>query len=190
MPHENSPLLPQSKGTRTVEYGLPMRTETSIYDRFTPGRKRMILALVSLAGMIPCEHFPLLTRICPWLTFSFFFYRERCIVFVIGSFVPCIPQISRDLDTTGTIIKQVFLSACDPCSHDLQLTWDRPTQTRSLAVSCYMVSGALGNLTWSTYAGFCELNIIFQFNPRKPYGLPVLRYYRRPSWRDVIHSSD
>ena len=27
----------------------------------------------------------------------------------------------------------------------------------SLAVSCYMVSGALGNLTWSNYAGFCQL---------------------------------
>jgi len=102
MPHEDSPLLPKSKGTRTLEYGLPMRTETSIYDRFTPGRKRIILALVSLAGMIP--------------------------LFVIGSFVPCIPQISRDLNTTGTVI--------------------------NLAVSCYMVSGAMGNLTWSTYAGF------------------------------------
>jgi len=54
MPHENSPLL--SKNNDCVEYGLPMKTETSIYDRFTPQRKRMILALVSLAGMIPREY--------------------------------------------------------------------------------------------------------------------------------------
>jgi hypothetical protein len=33
----------------------------------------------------------------------------------------------------------------------------------SLAVSCYMVSGALGNLTWSNYAGFCQLHL-FLFN--------------------------
>lgn len=101
MTHENTPLLPQNKNTHQVEYGLPTKTETS-YDRFTPGRKRIILALVSLSGMIP--------------------------LFVIGSFVPCIPQISRDLRTTGTVV--------------------------NLAVSCYMVSGALGNLTWSNYAGF------------------------------------
>ena len=54
MPHENSPLL--SKTNDCVEYGLPMKTETSIYDRFTPRRKRMILVLISLAGMIPREY--------------------------------------------------------------------------------------------------------------------------------------
>jgi len=54
MPHENSPLL--SKNNDCVEYGLPMKTETSIYDRFTPQRKRMILVLISLAGMIPREY--------------------------------------------------------------------------------------------------------------------------------------
>ena len=54
MTHEDSPLLPQNKNTHRVEYGLPTKTETSSYDRFTPGRKRMILALVSLSGMIPC----------------------------------------------------------------------------------------------------------------------------------------
>ncbi|KAI0294293.1 MFS general substrate transporter [Multifurca ochricompacta] len=103
MPYENSPLLPQNESTIiTLEYGLKTKPETSIYDRFTPARKRMILTLVSLAGMIP--------------------------LFVIGSFVPCIPQISRDLHTTGSVV--------------------------NLAVSFYMVSGAIGNLTWSTYAGF------------------------------------
>jgi hypothetical protein len=50
---EDSPLLPQNKNTHRIEYGLPTKTETS-YDLFTPGQKRMILALVSLSGMIPC----------------------------------------------------------------------------------------------------------------------------------------
>jgi hypothetical protein len=40
------------------------------------------------------------------------FRWEPWIVFVIGSFVPCIPQISRDLRTTGTVVKQVILSCC------------------------------------------------------------------------------
>lgn len=54
MPHETSPLL--SKNDDCVEYGLPTKIETSIYDRFTPQRKRMILVLISLAGMIPREY--------------------------------------------------------------------------------------------------------------------------------------
>jgi hypothetical protein len=54
MTHENSPLLPRER-KQGVEYGLPTKTEFSTYDRFTPQRKRMILALVSLAGMIPCK---------------------------------------------------------------------------------------------------------------------------------------
>jgi len=55
MTNETSPLLPENRSTHCVEYGLPKKTE-STYDRFTPGQKRMILALVSLAGMIPCEY--------------------------------------------------------------------------------------------------------------------------------------
>src|SRR5260221_67396 len=103
MPHETSPLL--SKNDDCMEYGLPTKTGTSIYDRFTPQRRRMILVLISLAGMIPREYpasalamyrSPLWLTLCMWLSFT---------VFVIGSFVPCIPQISRDLRTTGTVIK-------------------------------------------------------------------------------------
>jgi hypothetical protein len=51
-----------------VEYGLPKKTEMSTYDRFTSRQKRIILALVSLAGMIPCKS---LFHIFPWLTGSF-----------------------------------------------------------------------------------------------------------------------
>jgi hypothetical protein len=111
MAHENTPLLPQNKNTHRVEHGLPTKTETS-YDRFTPGQKRIILALVSLSGMIPCTSIiPVARTYCPdWLTGPF--RREPWIVFVIGSFVPCIPQISRDLRTTGTVVKQVILSFC------------------------------------------------------------------------------
>jgi hypothetical protein len=107
MTNETSPLLPENRTTHCVEYGLPKKTELSTYDRFTPARKRMILALVSLAGMIPCESksfFPAAyVTLGRWLTSPFLSGIPK--VFVIGSFVPCIPQISRDLRTTGTVIK-------------------------------------------------------------------------------------
>ena len=73
MTHENSPLLPPNKNTHRVEYGLPTKTETSSYDRFTPARKRMIVALVSLSGMIPCMPIiPVLTQtvLADWLILS------------------------------------------------------------------------------------------------------------------------
>ena len=57
MTYETSPLLPKNGSTQHVEYGLPTKVEVSTYDRFTSGRKRMILALVSLAGMIPRKPF-------------------------------------------------------------------------------------------------------------------------------------
>jgi len=113
MPYENSPLLPNGKSTHCVEYGLPIKTETSIYDRFTPQRKRMILVLISLAGMIPCEHLcpcPCLFDVHLCALADFVCASDYFLVFVIGSFVPCIPQISRDLRTTGAVIKQVFFS--------------------------------------------------------------------------------
>jgi hypothetical protein len=42
-----------------------------------------------------------------------------------------------------------------------ELTLNVPLM-HSLAVSCYMVSGAFGNLTWSTYAGFCVFHFPIQ----------------------------
>jgi hypothetical protein len=53
-------------------------------------------------------HYSRCSHILSWLTGPF--CREPWIVFVIGSFVPCIPQISRDLRTTGTVVKQVIRS--------------------------------------------------------------------------------
>ena len=67
MTHEDSPLLPQNKNdTHRVEYGLTTKAEISSYDRFTAGRKRIILALVSLSGMIPCTSLiPIAHTYCP-----------------------------------------------------------------------------------------------------------------------------
>ncbi|PPR07301.1 hypothetical protein CVT26_012420 [Gymnopilus dilepis] len=57
-----------------------------VYRRFSPGRKRIIVGMVSGCGLIP--------------------------LFVTGSFTPSIPQIAKDLDTTGSIVNlAVSLSA-------------------------------------------------------------------------------
>ncbi|KAK0227603.1 MFS general substrate transporter [Armillaria fumosa] len=60
----------------------PLLTEVSrheeIYNRFSPGRKRMIVALVSWSALVP--------------------------MFASGSFIPAIPQIAHDMKTTGTTI--------------------------------------------------------------------------------------
>ncbi|EIW61025.1 MFS general substrate transporter [Trametes versicolor FP-101664 SS1] len=71
------------------------------YQRFTPARKRVIVALSAWAAVIP--------------------------MLASSSFVPSIPQIARDLGTTGEVI--------------------------SLAVSLALVSGSAGSLLWATYSG-------------------------------------
>ncbi|KAG1862677.1 major facilitator superfamily domain-containing protein [Suillus subluteus] len=53
---------------------LASTTHEAIYDRFTPDQKRWIVFLVSLAGLLP--------------------------MFVSATFVPSIPQIAKDLDST------------------------------------------------------------------------------------------
>ncbi|GBE82904.1 MFS general substrate transporter [Sparassis crispa] len=72
-----------------------------VYLRFSPRQKRVVVAVVSWAGLIP--------------------------LFVSGSFVPSIPQIARELHSTGPVI--------------------------SLAVSLAMLSGAISSLIWATYSG-------------------------------------
>lgn len=69
MASEETPLLPE--GNILVDHD-------HVYDRFTPRRKRGILALVSCSGLIP--------------------------FFVSGTFIPAIPQIARDLSTTPEMV--------------------------------------------------------------------------------------
>ncbi|KAF5330126.1 hypothetical protein D9611_010544 [Ephemerocybe angulata] len=73
-----------------------------LYQRFSPRRKKFIVAMVSFCGLIP--------------------------LFISGTFIPCIPQISRDLDTTGTVV--------------------------SLAVSLSIFGVSFGSLVASSYSTF------------------------------------
>ncbi|EMD34241.1 hypothetical protein CERSUDRAFT_117129 [Gelatoporia subvermispora B] len=73
-----------------------------VYQRFTSAQKRIIVLIVSWGGVLP--------------------------LFVSGSFVPSIPQIARELGSTGSII--------------------------NLAVSLSLFSGAICSLVWATYSGY------------------------------------
>ncbi|PBK92229.1 MFS general substrate transporter [Armillaria gallica] len=84
----------------------PLLNEVSrheeIYNRFSSGRKRTIVALVSWSALVP--------------------------MFASGSFIPAIPQIAHDMNTTGTTI--------------------------SFAVSLPTFTASLGALVFATYSGF------------------------------------
>ncbi|KAK0493376.1 MFS general substrate transporter [Armillaria luteobubalina] len=84
----------------------PLLTEVSrheeIYNRFSPGRKRTIVALVSWSALVP--------------------------MFASGSFIPAIPQIAHDMNTTGTTI--------------------------SFTVSLSIFAASLGAMVFATYSGF------------------------------------
>ncbi|CCM04535.1 uncharacterized protein FIBRA_06716 [Fibroporia radiculosa] len=73
-----------------------------VYDRFTARQKRTIVFVVSWAALIP--------------------------LFVSGSFVPSIPQVAREFDSTGSVV--------------------------NLAVSLSLFSSSVSSLFWATYSGF------------------------------------
>ncbi|KAI0046836.1 MFS general substrate transporter [Auriscalpium vulgare] len=79
-----------------------VRQEDAVYQRFSPARKRGIVTIVSATGLVP--------------------------FFVSGSFVPSIPEVAREFDSTGPVI--------------------------NLAVSLSLLVGSLGTVVWATYAGF------------------------------------
>ncbi|KAF8521416.1 major facilitator superfamily domain-containing protein [Hysterangium stoloniferum] len=73
-----------------------------IYDRFTQPQKRLITSLISFVGLIA--------------------------PFALGSFIPCVPEIAKDLHTTDAVI--------------------------NYTVGVYNLVLAVGNLVWAPYAGF------------------------------------
>ena len=84
MPSEETPLLSTDSDRNDV------------YLRFSPTRKKIILVTVSACGLLNCMFIDIL--------YSFILYLLLP-VFVVGTFTPSIPQIAKDLDTTGAVIK-------------------------------------------------------------------------------------
>ncbi|KAF8888354.1 major facilitator superfamily domain-containing protein [Infundibulicybe gibba] len=76
MSSEESPLL-ESDPNVLREYATVAKRE-QVYERFSKSRKRVILVMVAWCGLIP--------------------------LFVSGSFIPSIPQISKDLNSTPSVV--------------------------------------------------------------------------------------
>jgi hypothetical protein len=72
-----------------------------VYDRFTPKRKRTIVAMCAWGSVVPCAY-SILSPMGARLTLSE--------VLVSGSFVPAIPQIADDLNTTPSKAAYVMIS--------------------------------------------------------------------------------
>ena len=92
MPCEETPLL-EAKNDRDT-----------VYQRFSPKTTNTIVAMVSGCAVLPSEwrcHIIAddnIWRLMMLLSQSF-------IVFVIGTFSPCIPEIAKDLDSTSAMVK-------------------------------------------------------------------------------------
>ncbi|KAH9921917.1 MFS general substrate transporter [Amylocystis lapponica] len=104
-PSEESPLLARVSQDEVEE----VLQHEKVYNRFSIRQKRAVVAIVSCAGLIP--------------------------LFVSGCIVPAIPQIARELGTTGSIV--------------------------NLSVSLSMVSAAITNMLWATYSGYYGRRPIF-----------------------------
>ncbi|KAJ3829318.1 MFS general substrate transporter [Lentinula raphanica] len=116
MPEETTPLLqsdsspnsPHQQGyIEAVESNTTAKTiseeeHNAIYNRFSKGRKIVIVALISVCGLLP--------------------------LFISGSFFPSIPAISRDMDTSPSVV--------------------------SLTVSVSIFAACIGALAGASYSGF------------------------------------
>jgi hypothetical protein len=100
MASEETPLLTSERRQNVVD----SEHQTSTYDQFSPRKKAMILAMVSFCGLLPRTF---VTFPASWMPLSgvtvVLIYMIT--VLIPGSFVPLIPQIARDLDSTGSIVR-------------------------------------------------------------------------------------
>ena len=95
---EEGPLLasPPSTGDGDV---FEFEQLEDLYQRFSPTQKRLIVGLIAYAGLFPCK--------------SFFKDNQHpanhsqvdLLDLASGSFIPSIPEMARELDTTDSIIR-------------------------------------------------------------------------------------
>ncbi|TCD61852.1 hypothetical protein EIP91_007842, partial [Steccherinum ochraceum] len=103
MSSEQTPLLEAATAVDEQNVLEETRQERDpIYDRFTSAQKRAIVLHVTFSGVIP--------------------------LFVSGSFIPSLPQIAKEFNSTGPII--------------------------NLAVSASVFAACFGSLFWAVYSGY------------------------------------
>ncbi|EIW61033.1 MFS general substrate transporter [Trametes versicolor FP-101664 SS1] len=99
--HEETPLLAQAEALESGPSSAGLSKHDKQYNRFSPSQKRAIVGLLSWVGLLP--------------------------FLASGSFVPSVPEIARELNSTGPVI--------------------------NLAITLSIICAALGGLVWATYSG-------------------------------------
>ncbi|OJT01991.1 MFS antiporter QDR3 [Trametes pubescens] len=99
--HEETPLLAQAEALESGPSHTGLSKHDKQYNRFSPSQKRAIVGLLSWVGLLP--------------------------FLASGSFVPSVPEIARELKSTGPVI--------------------------NLAITLSIICAALGGLVWATYSG-------------------------------------
>ncbi|KAI0761486.1 MFS general substrate transporter [Trametes elegans] len=98
--HEETPLLAQAEALESGSSATLTKHDAQ-YNRFATAQKRSIFALLSWVGLLP--------------------------FLASGSFVPSVPEIARELHSTGPVI--------------------------NLAITLSITSAVVGSLVWATYSG-------------------------------------
>jgi hypothetical protein len=139
-PCEGSRNKMSSEGTPLL-LSEPSIKHEAVYTRFSKPRKRVLVALVSWCGLIPR-----MSGVFFWQNRNYILIKLTK-VFVSGTFIPSIPQIAKDLNSTGPVIRygrEHFVLSCN-------------TNTDySLAVSLSIFAACLGGLSGASYSTFCE----------------------------------
>uniref|UniRef100_A0A0W0EYQ7 Major facilitator superfamily (MFS) profile domain-containing protein n=2 Tax=Moniliophthora roreri TaxID=221103 RepID=A0A0W0EYQ7_MONRR len=110
-PNENDLESVSTTSSTTAREISAAEAHNVIYERFTRKEKAFILSLVSYVGLIP--------------------------LFVSGSFFPSIPDIAKDLNTTGEVV--------------------------SLAVSVSVLAACFGALIGASFASFCTFSSVSHY---------------------------
>jgi hypothetical protein len=93
----------------------------------------------------------------------------QLLVLVSGSFIPAIPQIVEDLNSTPAAVGFVPLIPSRRCIL---------TNSFSQAVSISIFGNAIGNLWWAVYCGFCTCSSVSSLHICHRLTIPL---YRRTS---------
>ncbi|CDO72082.1 hypothetical protein BN946_scf184962.g25 [Trametes cinnabarina] len=114
--HEETPLLAQAEALGSGSCAAPTtKRQQDPYDRFSPSEKRVIVGLLSWVGLLPS-------------------YTPMAVL-ASGSFVPSVPEIARELDSTGPVI--------------------------NLAITLSIICAAIGSLFWATYSGTYGRRVVY-----------------------------
>ncbi|KAF5349611.1 hypothetical protein D9756_008846 [Leucocoprinus leucothites] len=132
--------LPPPPTMTTKETPLLQNSHDAVYDWFPSGRKKVLIFIVSLGALVTCKYIALtmLGRADPLDAFVS--------VFTSGTFIPTIPQIVEELDSTKEIISIAVTQLASICSqmplavssqYNIQASTRRSSTDLIVVVSCH-----------------------------------------------------